>query len=56
MKKQVRAKKEKEREEEEVKEDKEYERSIKSAEEYDAWAKRKGKPRKIPSSPNLTQR
>ena len=37
-------------------EDENYERSIQSAERYQEWAEKKGKPRRGPPPPTLTQR
>lgn len=56
LKKQYKEKKKKENLEETTKQDDEYTKTIKNADEYQKWFERKGKPKKNLPPPTLTQR
>ncbi|KXJ22990.1 nucleolar protein dao-5 [Exaiptasia diaphana] len=56
LKQQHKEKKKQEKLEGTKKQDEEYEKTIKNADEFQKWVENKGKPRKKPPSPTLTQR
>lgn len=56
IKEEVKKKKQGEKDNTMKEEDDKYERSIQCAERYQAWVEKKGKPRRGPPPPTLTQR